>query len=372
MRVLFAFNSRVAKHGSFEDFMLALSEVGAKRGWEVEFAFPEVREKGIREILERRSRVWMLSAPLHSPLGIKRLKRLVRDRRPDLVNTHFCDSTRTVDLFWNLRRWGVKGVYHYHGEILPLDSLPLWKKWFSSLRLRSIWMDHIVTVSKANERFLRFHNVLSPISVVYNGISCKRFLDSLNERPNPLEEWVLRAVGGTRFLVYLGSLNARRKRIRWLLEVFKEIRKRANVRLVVMGDGDVFRYQAICRELGIEKDVIFTGLVEEYPYRVMARADVFVSASEQESFGLVFAEALLLGTPVVACKVGGIPEVVIDGKSGILVEAHDQSSFVKAVLTLLEREDLREQMAQFGRSYVMSKFELDDRVNELFDLFESI
>ncbi len=121
--------------------------------------------------------------------------------------------------------------------------------------------------------------------------------------------------------------------------------------------------------MGILDDVIFTGLLRDYPYGIIKGAKVFVSASEQESFGLVFAESLLLGTPVVGCRVGGIPEVVVEGKSGFLVDKDDLDGFVSSVVALLDNENMRKGFADFGRRYVKERFDLKDRVNELIEEF---
>jgi len=112
--------------------------------------------------------------------------------------------------------------------------------------------------------------------------------------------------------------------------------------------------------------------VIQYPFDELKRSDIFVSASESESFGLVFAEAMSFGLPIVACRVGGIPEVIEDGKTGLLVEANDPDSLARALLTLLEDRQLRVQMGEAGLERVKNVFQLQTTIDATFKSFERL
>ncbi len=361
-RFLFVFNSRLAKYGSFEDFMIELGYQIRERGEEAGFVFPAILDEDVANEIRKVGKVFVAKGDWRKADGVSDILNIVREFSPVCVNTHFCDFNSFFFFYSCLRRLGVRSVYHYHGEILPIENMQWWKRYVSSIRFFSWCADLIITVSEANKRFLEFLNVRPEIKVVYNGIKIDRFLghrvDYLELKKYGIEE-------KEEYICYLGSLDEERKRVRWLLEVFADIRKKWKGKLLVMGKGDIEKFKRIAMELGIGDSVIFTGVMKEYPFGLIKGAKLFVSASEQESFGLVFAEALLLGVPVVACRVGGIPEVVIDGKSGILVDKDDKEGFVNAVLYLLRNKELRQKMANFGANCIKLKFPLSQKVQEL-------
>jgi glycosyltransferase involved in cell wall biosynthesis len=107
----------------------------------------------------------------------------------------------------------------------------------------------------------------------------------------------------------------------------------------------------------------------QYPFELLKHADILVSASESESFGLVFAEAMSFELPVVACTVGGIPEVVANGETGLLVEANNPEAFAAALLVLLKDRTLRRQMGQAGFERVQRAFQLPGTIDATFQAF---
>jgi glycosyltransferase involved in cell wall biosynthesis len=106
----------------------------------------------------------------------------------------------------------------------------------------------------------------------------------------------------------------------------------------------------------------------------MSLSDICVHFPESEAFGRVVAEALACETPVVASRVGGIPEIIDDGETGFLVELHDEDALRKKVETLLENEQLRIEMGRKGRLSVIERFSVEthaQRVSEIYERFTS-
>lgn len=149
------------------------------------------------------------------------------------------------------------------------------------------------------------------------------------------------------------------KRVQDVVEVFAEMRRSVAARLVLVGDGpDRPRAQFRAQELGVEDDVVFLGKhtsVDE----LLACADLFLLPSESESFGLVALEAMACGVPVVASRVGGIPEVVVDGETGVLAEVGDVSSMARAAVSILKDSDRWLQMSRMGRARAEEFFSAD-------------
>ena len=113
--------------------------------------------------------------------------------------------------------------------------------------------------------------------------------------------------------------------------------------------------KALAGELGVAENVIFTGLRSDMP-EVMAACDIFALPSDEEPFGLVFAEAMAMKKPVVAVDNGGTPEVVEDGRTGLLSQPGDVAGISANLLTLLRDPSLRARMGEAGRRAVEAQF----------------
>jgi len=281
--------------------------------------------------------------------------RIWRVRKFDLVRVFSPYMAGPACVFFK-KLTGIPVVAHYH----HLNS---------SWRERAIdeaiigHFDRITTVSEFSKSQLVHTYRVDPqtIDVVYNGVS-SRF------RPEPkrwelLQRYAKQALDNKKVLLYLGSIEPR-KNLSWLLEIFCQIARRRNDVVLVLCGCSPKAFQQYERQLrqrvkvlGLGGKVIFTGYVAEREkvswYNL---ADVFVSSSTLEGFGLSVAEAMACAKPVVALKTASMPEVVKDGETGFLVDAEDRTGFAERVLVLLDDPMLRQIMGDCGRH----------RINELF------
>ena len=370
MKVLFVFNTPVLKHGSFEDLMLMLGSRIREIKGNVAYAFPRIGLKAIADELGRRGSVYTIEQRWPGKLFAEELLRIVQIEQPDVINMHFCDRKGFLPIFLELRRRKIKLVYHYHGEITPLSDVAFIKRFLSELRLVTMPVHRIITVSRANAAYLEHKRVFPKIQVIHNGIDLDRFSRKQVQKlvPSGYEP-----PSFERYILYIGTMVAR-KRIDFLLKAFSDVCGHLpEVGLVIVGGGgDAERYVALTKELNLEKRVVFTGLLEEYPYNLLTGASLLVSASKQESFGLVFAEALALGIPVVACRIGGIPEVVRDEVVGLLAEPYDRQDFANKIACLLNDIEMRERFSAQARPWIRGNFDLRVKVNELVEALEQV
>jgi glycosyltransferase involved in cell wall biosynthesis len=142
-----------------------------------------------------------------------------------------------------------------------------------------------------------------------------------------------------------------------LVRAMPEIsKKNRDTKLVFVGSGGMREeLEKLCKKTGVEKNVKFAGFVEENLKPLYYRAaDVFClpSTMSTESFGIVNLEAMACGVPIVASKIGGIPDVVKDGENGLLVPPRDSGALADVIIYLLENEDIRERMGKNGRKKV--------------------
>ncbi len=148
--------------------------------------------------------------------------------------------------------------------------------------------------------------------------------------------------------------------------------RRADVHFVIVGDGP-FRqeYMRQADAWGLGGRVTWTGLVEDpFAAGVYDAADVVCQVSRwEEVFGSVIAEAMACHKPVIATRVGGIPELVANGETGYLVARGDTEDLAKKIQTLLEDSGQREAMGMAGRKRVDAKFDLRKNVARLVQLY---
>jgi glycosyltransferase involved in cell wall biosynthesis len=146
-----------------------------------------------------------------------------------------------------------------------------------------------------------------------------------------------------------------------------------DVHFAFVGEG-AYRnqYMQQTREMGLQDRVIWTGLVvDPLAEGVYHAADVVCQVSRwHEAFGCSVAEAMSFNKPLVATRVGGIPELVMNGETGFLVTPGDVGSTAERILELLGDRDLRERMGEAGRKAVETNFNLKTNVAKLLQFYE--
>ena len=118
------------------------------------------------------------------------------------------------------------------------------------------------------------------------------------------------------------------------------------------------------------RDSIFTGRRDDMP-AVTAALDVAVLPSYREAQGLVILEAMALRRPVVATEVGGIPEMVVDGVTGLLVPPHDAEALAAAIVRLLTDHPLADGLARAGHDLVHDRFCLERMVESVQTIYDA-
>jgi N-acetyl-alpha-D-glucosaminyl L-malate synthase BshA len=141
-----------------------------------------------------------------------------------------------------------------------------------------------------------------------------------------------------------------------VVDVFARVLGEIPSRLVLVGDGpDLPRARSKVEELGIRDRVVFLG--EYTPVQeLLSCSDLFLLPSSSESFGLAALEAMACGSPVVASRVGGLPEVIIDGESGYLCEVGDIDEMAAASIRILSDDKHRKELSDAGRAFAVKHF----------------
>ncbi len=162
------------------------------------------------------------------------------------------------------------------------------------------------------------------------------------------------------------------KRVRDIVASFAKVREQVPAVLVMVGDGpDRGAAENEARRLGVQDHVRFLGRIDAVA-PLLAVADVYVLATDRESFGLSALEAQACGVPVVAAGVGGIPEVVEDGVTGLLRPVGDTGAFAEAIITLLTDRVLWKRQSEAAVARARARFHIDDVVSRYEAMYASV
>jgi len=336
--------------GQTQSFALAQGLVA--RGHELTFV---VRKDG--ELFRRLAGLPLTLVPLSAAgrkdfAAVSRLRKLIIGRKPQLVHCH--DSLA----FW-LGGWAAKLggrptlVTHKRTDHAPGGM--------AKLRYHQL-ADYVVVISQAAENALLAAGV-SPekIRLIYSSLDCDWFKPEAGERAAAFR----RELGLAPDWPLVGSvavLNPR-KGMNFLLEAIPLLRQtQPDIRLVIAGEGPIHNALARqARQPGIADRVFFLG--EQKDVRpLLASLAVFVLPSVAEGLGVAVLEAMAMAKPVVASKVGGLPELVEDGKTGFLVEPQNPSALAEAIARLLQEPELQRRMGEKARLRVEEHFSREQMV----------
>ncbi|UCD34336.1 MAG: glycosyltransferase family 4 protein [Nitrospiraceae bacterium] len=144
------------------------------------------------------------------------------------------------------------------------------------------------------------------------------------------------------------------------------------VRYLIAGDGPRQKaLEDLARELGIVEHVLFTGFVEDVR-EVYALSDVVVLSSWSEGLPQSVLQAMAAGVPVVATRVGGVPEVVVHGDTGLLVEPGDHEGLAQGIITLLRQPEAGKRLAGRARELVMKEHSAEHMLDQIEQLYERL
>jgi len=204
-----------------------------------------------------------------------------------------------------------------------------------------------------------FH-IEHPVEVIPNFVNCDVFEPADGECRR--DEF---ASSDEKVLVHLSNFRPV-KRIPDVVEIFERVRRRIPAKLLMIGDGpDRTVAEWMVREKGLTRDVVFFGKQNQVQ-TLLNCADVLLLPSEIESFGLAALEAMACGVPIVASRVGGLPEVIDDGVEGYLVPLRDVETMAERSLAILTDPDRREQMGRAARKRASTQF-CSDKIIPLYE-----
>lgn len=298
------------------------------------------------------------------PSVLRQALGLARSFRPELIQTHgYKPNVVGLALRWRL---GLPWIAFSHGR--TRGSLKAWVyQTLDELLIRRA--DQIVAVSESQKNAIRGRfGVRSQVVAIRNSVGSPRVgrLDVLTVR---------REMGlhqGQPVVAVVGRLSPEKGQSYFVHAMVHVAHAIPGVQGLIVGDGhDEHRLRAKVAKLGLTESIHFAGYHRDMA-RIYAAIDLLVLPSLSEGLPNVVLEAMAHGRPVVASRVGGVPELIEDGISGVLVPPSDSPALARAIVTLLLDPGRRDVMGKAARDRIEREFSVQMRTKRILSTYAAL
>lgn len=281
---------------------------------------------------------------------VPKLRRILAEERPDVVHTHL-DVIKYAVAAAKLA--GVKKCVHTVHNVADKEAEGQLQKMINKIYFSLGWSTPVALSPEVQKSICAFYGLKAEkVPVIYNGVDLSRCI--------PKEDY---EAGETVKLVHVGRFNEQKNHAGLLRSFRLLLSRHPNCQLNLVGDGELMEdVKALAKELEISEKVRFLGSQSNvYPY--LHEADIFVLPSNYEGMPMTIIEAMGTGLPVAATAVGGVPDMIENGESGLLTP-REESAVAEAMARLVSDADLRsrlgrkakEESARFSAGYMAEEY----------------
>lgn len=291
--------------------------------------------------------------------GVFQIIKLLKKYKIDVLHPH--DNLSKLMGGLAVKLTGGKVVAHCHDLLQKgfIDRLLLF--------YQLIFMDRIIAVSDSVKGlFTVFGKIPAKVCTIHNGIDMKNF----NNVANPDLKKEL-GINNEDIVIGIISVFDACKGHVYLFQAIKKLVLRGmnNIVCLVIGDGRTGdELKVFVKQEGLNQYIRFLGYRNDVT-ELLSVIDIVTIPSLQESFGVVALEAMAMKVPVIATTVGGLPEIIKEGETGMLVPPADVDSLCSAMMTLMENRELRKKMGEAGRERVLEKFSAGNNVKKTEEVY---
>lgn len=292
-----------------------------------------------------------------NPISIFRLVRFCREK-----NIQILDAQGSGGL--SLALWVQKFLPHLKIVAHRRVDIPVAQDYFSKRKYLSPAISRFVAISQKIKKTLVACGVPDHhVMVIPSAVDPKAYehIDGEAEKKRLLEKYQL-----PQNAVLVGNASAlvRTKGNQFLVFALPEILKKVSkpVHVFLAGEGEQrAELETYVREAGLHEHVTFLGHIDQVP-QFLAALDIMVMPSLTEGLGTIILDAICAGTTVTASEVGGIPEIIKHGETGLLFPPEDADSIVVNTVRLVEDSELRERLKKNAQAHVQQNFSLDHMI----------
>ncbi len=307
-----------------------------------------------------------IRAPFGYYMNARELKKLYSMIQPDIINVHYASGYGTLarkaklpNIVLNV--WG-SDVYDFPNESWIKKSI---------LKKNIFYANKIASTSNvmAKEVYRQFPDLKKEICITPFGVDINRFKKLKNGNNNDFVIGNIKALSskyGIKYII-LGVDD-------FIKELKKKKQKTNNIKCYIYGDGDQKEeLQNLINTLGLENVIILKGRIpNEGVPKALNEFSVFCAASiiNSESFGVAIVEAMACEIPVIATKIDGFSEVMVDGKTGIMIEKEDYKAISDSLMYMYTHEKERVEFGKNGRKRVLDNYSWNENVKTMISVYE--
>ncbi|MBF2026746.1 MAG: glycosyltransferase family 4 protein [Oscillatoriales cyanobacterium C42_A2020_001] len=333
---------------------ISLSHLVATASNEFEIIIVGVSQTVIDAIAARRPQAMKVILPAKGLSGLIAHLRTFYRLKPHVIHCNLCTP-------WAGAIALAAALWLPNVRIVRVDQLPLRTTELLTLlrtRFLSLRLDAHVAVGEASARRMEDFYALGRDSVI-SIPNCIPDSEPVLEPPSSDQTIVVASVGR------LDAMKAHDVLIRAIAQV-------QNVKAFILGDGELRTYlEELAADLGVGDRICFYGW-QNHPRTYLPNCDVFVMPSRSEGFPLAMVEAMLAARPVIATRVGSMPEAVIAGKTGLLIDKNDVEGLAQALQQLRDDPVLRRQLGQQAREMAVAHFTVEAMTTRYEQLWRSL
>lgn len=315
-----------------------------------------------------------LTRPIHivyDIIAFWKIYRILKKKRYDIVHTHSSKPGFLGRIAAKLA--GTSIIIHtIHGFPFHDFMNPLAKSIFIRIeRFLSALSDKLITVAILNlEKAISLKIAeRSKFENIYSGIDFSQFDIPIDIQQKRRELGVLK---GEKIVGMVGRLSKQKAPLDFVLAIPEVLKSTNNVRFVVVGDGELReKTLKLAKQLNVDSKLMVLGFRDDVP-ELLHTFDVFVLTSLWEGLGRSLTEAMYTGRPVVATAVEGVPELVQDGETGILVPPKDVAAISKAIVTILSDNKTAMKLGQAARQRITESFRIEKMIRNLEKVYEEL
>ena len=314
-------------------------------------------------------------SPVHDLLGIFELKKLYEEFQPEIIHLNSTKAGVIGSVAGGLYRDKGKIIYTVHGWVFNEPMSPVKKLLCLTLeKITAKAKDKIICVSDF-DRQIGLVEKIAPtekLLTIHNGIATEQIDFLQRERT---DEKLFANSGQRPLEIRLGTIANfyPTKGLNYLIEAIKLLINTYHIpiTLIIIGDGELrLKLEEQIKNSQLEQQIILVGR-QNHANTLLKSFDIAIMSSVKEGFPYFLLEAMASGLPIVATNVGGIPEIVNDGKTGFLVPPKNPEALAEKIKLLAKNQDLRQQMGQEGLARVKNKFSQNEMIRKTFTLYQN-
>ncbi len=297
----------------------------------------------------------------------KEVANYCRDQGIDLIDAQ-SSKAHSLALATKKQFKDLKLIVHRRVDYVPKYN-PI-----SLLKYKSKHVDHYVAISEAIGSILRKYGILpDKISVVHSAASP---LDFKYPSKKQAKEQVAKQLSIDKNKIWLGNISALtdQKDYPTLIKSLKLLKSKYGNQFhgIIAGSGKLEnQIKSMIKKLDLNNEVSMIGFRDDVP-DILQSLDILAIPSKFEGLGTIILDALQAGCCVVATEVGGIPEMIIHGKTGLLSPVGDEHAFCENLLKVIESKSTRQLLATTGKSFIEEKFTVENMVQGNIEIYKKV